>query len=295
MNVNYLKYKPLVLCADDYGLAPGVSRGIRNLAEAGRLSATSCMTVFPEWRDEASRLAAAVERIDVGLHLTLTDHAPLGAMPRLAPGGRLPALGRLIRLAHLRRIDRDELRGEIGRQLDAFETALGRPPDFIDGHQHVHVLPVIRDVVLGLFGSRLEAGRCWLRSCAEPVPRVLRRRTDVPRALVIAGLSGPLHRRAAAAGIATNQGFAGVTSFRPGREVEADFTAYISPAGRRPLVMCHPGEPDDVLARRDPVGAPRAAELAYLGGDRFARLLEDRGVMLARGPRGGGSSAGGPA
>lgn len=288
MSVNYLGYKPLVLCADDYGIAPGVSRGIRKLAEAGRLSATSCMTLFPDWRDEAPQVAELSGRIDIGLHLTLTDHPPLGPMPQLAPGGRLPPLGRLIRLAHLRRIDRDELRAEIGRQLDAFETAMGRPPDFIDGHQHVHVLPVIRDVVLALFGSRLELGGAWLRSCAEPVPRILRRRIDVPRAMLISRLATPLHHRAAAAGVATNDGFAGVTSFRPGRSVVADFAGYLSPGGRRPLVMCHPGEPDDVLAGRDPVLAARAAELAYLAGDAFGELLEHRRVVLARGPRGTG-------
>lgn len=288
MNLNRLSPKPLILCADDYGISPGVGRGIRALASAGRLSATSCMTMFPEWRDEASRLGDLAERIDLGLHLTLTDHAPLGAMPRLAAGGRLPPLGRLIRLAQLRRIDREEVRGEIARQLDAFEAALGRAPDFIDGHQHAHVLPVIRDAVLDLFGSRLDLRNTWLRSCVEPLPRMLQRRIDAPRALVIAGLAGPLHRRAAAAGIATNLGFAGVTSFRPDRSVAADFAGYLSGTGRRPLVMCHPGEPDDVLAARDPITAARAAELAYLGGDGFARLLEQRRIVLARGPRAGG-------
>lgn len=288
MYFNRLTPKPLVLCADDYGIAPGVGRGIRALAAAGRLSATSCMTVFPEWRDEASRLQAVADRIDIGLHLTLTDQAPLGAMPGLAPGGRLPPLGRLIRLAHLRRIDRDEVRGEIARQLDAFEAAMGRAPDFIDGHQHVHVLPVIRDIVLGLFGSRLDLRHTWLRSCVEPARRVLRRRIDAPRALAIAQLARPLHRRATLAGVATNQGFGGVTSFRLDRPVAADFAGYLSATGSRPLVMCHPGEPDDVLAGRDPITAARAVELGYLGGDGFARLLEERGVVLARGPRAGG-------
>jgi len=275
-----------VLCADDYGIAPGVGRGIRALAAAGRLSATSCMTVFPEWPDEAARLAGAADHIDIGLHLTLTDHAPLGTMPRLAPGGRLPGLGRLIRLAHLRRVDQVEVAGEIARQLDAFEAAVGHPPAFIDGHQHVHLLPVVRDAVLALYGRRLDRRHTWMRSCVEPPARILRRRVDAARALVIATLAGPLERAAARAGIACNQGFAGVTSFRPGRTVEADFAAYLDDTGPRPLVMCHPGEPDDVLAGRDPILAARATELAYLASDRFSALLDERGLVLTRGPVG---------
>ncbi len=284
MLVNSPSRKPLVLCADDYGISPGVGRGIRALAAAGRLSATSCMTVFPEWRDEAPRLAEVSDRIGIGLHLTLTDHAPLGPMPRLAPGGRLPALGRLIRLAHTGRLDRTEIAGEIARQLDAFEAAIGRSPDFVDGHQHVHVLPTVRDAVLELFEGRLDPRRSWLRSCVEPTARILRRRVDASRALVIASLARPLHRHAARSGIPGNRGFAGVTSFRPGRSAEADFGAYLRYSGPRPLVMCHAGEPDDVLARRDPIVAARADEFRFLAGDRFAELLDEHGLQLVRDP-----------
>ncbi|MBF0335117.1 MAG: ChbG/HpnK family deacetylase, partial [Alphaproteobacteria bacterium] len=39
--------RPFVLCADDYGLSPGVSRGILALIEMGRVSATGCMVTMP--------------------------------------------------------------------------------------------------------------------------------------------------------------------------------------------------------------------------------------------------------
>ena len=35
------------LCADDYGLSPGVNRAIRDLIERDRLNATSVMVVGP--------------------------------------------------------------------------------------------------------------------------------------------------------------------------------------------------------------------------------------------------------
>ena len=48
------------LCADDYGLSPGVNRAIRDLIERGRLNATSVMVVGPAiGRDEISALQAA--------------------------------------------------------------------------------------------------------------------------------------------------------------------------------------------------------------------------------------------
>ena len=51
------------LCADDYGLSPGVNRAIRDLIERGRLNATSVMVVGPAiGRDEVARAAGRRRR-----------------------------------------------------------------------------------------------------------------------------------------------------------------------------------------------------------------------------------------
>src|SRR3979490_2277631 len=64
------------LCADDYGLSPGVNRAIRELIERGRLNATSVMVVGPAIGREEVRALAAVTanspRCSIGLHVTLT-------------------------------------------------------------------------------------------------------------------------------------------------------------------------------------------------------------------------------
>ena len=46
------------LCADDYGISPGVNRAIRDLIERGRLNATSVMMVGPCDRPRRGRRAA---------------------------------------------------------------------------------------------------------------------------------------------------------------------------------------------------------------------------------------------
>ena len=51
------------LCADDYGISPGVNRAIRNLIERGRLNATSVMVVGPAiGRDEIASLQASAAK-----------------------------------------------------------------------------------------------------------------------------------------------------------------------------------------------------------------------------------------
>ncbi len=56
-----------------------------------------------------------------------------------------------------------ELRAEIARQFVAFEIVHGEIPSFVDGHQHVHVLPVVRLALLAVLTERGYQGRLWVR------------------------------------------------------------------------------------------------------------------------------------
>ncbi len=269
--------RPFILCADDFAITEGVSRGILELAGDHRISATSAMVTRPHWPRLARELAG-LRGLSVGLHVNLTLAEPLAGLPRLAPAGSLPSLGELTRLALIGRLPHDEVAGEIGRQVDAFSEALGRPPDFVDGHQHVHVLPGIRAAVIAQLGKR-GLKDTWLRNPAERQRTIMRRGVAPLKAMVIAGLAFGFAEAARAAGFRTNDGFAGVSPFDPARDYGADFARYLLEAGPRHLVMCHPGRPDDELRRLDPIVATRGQELAFFASSRFldvcaaARLL----------------------
>ncbi len=269
------------LCADDYGLSPGVSRSIRELAAAGRITAASAMTVFPDWPEAAAGIRDLAGTVDLGLHLVLTDAPSLTRAEALAPGGRFPPLPRLLARAQAGRLPRAALAAEIARQLAAFEDALGFPPAFVDGHQHVHVLPGVREAVAALFGPRLDPAGTWLRVCTSRPAAIVRRRVAVPRALILDRLSRPLRAIARRRGLAANDDFRGVTAF-PADRVADEFAAFLLGPGERPLVMCHPGHLDDLLTTRDPVHARRAVEHAFLSGSRWPETLSRAGRTLAR-------------
>lgn len=286
----------LILCADDYALTPGVSRGILKLVAQGRLSAVGCMTNRPGWLADAPALLAyrfggdADEKLPptghaaIGLHLNLTLGTPLEPLPSLAPDGVLPAFGTLAKLAFTGRISASEIAAEIGRQLDAFAQAAGSPPDFVDGHQHVHVLPVVRSALLHVLSERGLAGKIWLRDPWDNPLSIIARGVAVPKALVIAALGAGFGRRARALGFATNRGFAGVSPFDPSRDFGADMACFLVKPGPAHLVMCHPGEIDDELRGLDPVIDTRQQELAYLASDMFGELLIETGAQLVATP-----------
>lgn len=269
-----------VLCADDFAMTEGVSRSILELLAAGKLSATGAMTNRPHWPRLAPELARFAGRADLGLHLNLTCGEPLAAMPSLAPSGVLPALGELSRRALRRQAVRAEIAAEVERQLDAFERAMGRAPDFVDGHQHVHVLPGVRRAVLDALVRRYPRGSVYLRDPSDSVVAIRARSVAVGKALVIAGLAIGLRRAARQRGIPLNQGFSGVAPFDPARDFTADLLRFLQRPGRRHLVMCHPGHVDAELAALDPVVATRPVEHRALldfvppAGRRLARFAE---------------------
>lgn len=273
---------PLVLCADDYGLSAGVDQGILELVAAGRLSAVSCMTATPRWPEAARQLLPWCDRVDIGLHLTLTDQEPAGSAPSLAPAGRLPPLGRLAKALLADPSARVEAAEQLGRQLDAFERALGRPPDHIDGHQHAHLLPGIRAAVIEAARRLGARRRVYLRSTWEGPTAILRRGGERRKALVLALMGRGLHRRAARAGVPTNDSFRGATTFAPGPGCREEFRRFFAGPGARPLVMCHPGRVDAELVARDPLTGRREDELRYFASDAFLEDLAHAGVYLAR-------------
>lgn len=268
------------LCADDYGISPGVDTAIRDLVMRGRLNATSVMVVAPSFsRAEASALSvlnAGTQRVAIGLHLTLTGpFRPLTQYAPLAEGAFLP-LSTTLRLAMQQRLDMAALAAEFRAQFEAFAAAFARPPDFVDGHQHVQLFPQVRQAALETT-CRI-APLAWMRQCGSALP--LRRRLTDPKGLLIDWLSREFRARAAKLGIATNPAFAGTYTFRANADFAELFPGFLEglPAGG--LVMCHPGHVDAELTRLDPLTTLREREYAYFCSDAFPAALAAHGLTL---------------
>jgi chitin disaccharide deacetylase len=257
----------IILCADDYAMTEGISRAIGELAAARRLSATSVLVTARQWPHAAPRLAVHRGRLSVGLHLNLTSGTPLGPMPQLAKTGRFPSLRGLIMRALAGLLDGKEIEAEISRQLDSFEGGVRFPPDHIDGHQHVHVLPGIRGALLRVVSQRYPGRAPLIRDPSDRIGAIMARRSAIPKAMAACALATGFGNAARSLGLRTNDSFAGFSDF----DVNTPFTtelgrALLAPAQRH-IIMCHPGHADAELATLDAVVERRAAEYAALMGD----------------------------
>jgi len=263
------------LVADDYGISPAVSAAIRDLAAQRRLSGTSVMVTAPSFDRAQAQSLAALDTVAIGLHVTLTaPFRPLtGGFAPTRAGAFLP-LPALMARALLGRLDREKIAAEIAAQFAAFAAAFGRPPDFVDGHQHVHLLPTVRDALLAV--AKEAAPGAWVRQCGS-----VRRTWSDPKGLLLDGLSRRFRARADALGVRTNPAFAGTYTFDDAANIAALFPGFLAGLPDGGVVMCHPGEVDDELRRLDPLTDLRAREYAYLAGDEFAALLRAHDIALA--------------
>ena len=70
----------MIVCADDFGLAPDICRAILDVAEKGRITAVSSTVTWPDvGRDHVALLADHGAHLDLGLHLNLLHAPPLSA------------------------------------------------------------------------------------------------------------------------------------------------------------------------------------------------------------------------
>jgi len=277
--------KHFTLCADDFGLNDHVNKGILDLVESGRINAVSCMSVCENLANGAEQLKtfiAANLEIQVGLHVTLTEYAPLTSMPTFT-SEKFPSIGNLLLRTHSKRISPVEIENEISAQVNRFEEIFGFSPHFLDGHQHAHILPGIRQAVVKVAKERLSSNG-WIRSCYQPIGSILSTRTSLPRTLLISLLARGLAKLSHANGIASNKAFYGVNNFTADasyRELMKKWLAAAAQDKGSVVCMCHPAigsSPDSGVY--DPIAEHRPYEHAYLSSDGFLQDLRSAGIEL---------------
>ena len=143
--------RSLIVNADDFGLSPGVNRGIIAAHEHGIVTSASLMVRWPR-AAEAAAYSHAHPHFSLGLHVDLGEWAyrdetwvPLYEVTRLG--------------------DTAAVATEVSRQLAAFQRLVGKDPTHIDSHQHVHRNDPVRSVAIEIARTL----RVPLRHCSRGI------------------------------------------------------------------------------------------------------------------------------
>lgn len=145
----------LIINADDFGRSKEINRAILRAHREGVLNSASLM-VGGAAAEDAVRLARENPTLAVGLHLVVVDGPAVLTMSHiphlLDASGRFPNQPVRLGLRYaLSKTARRELRDEIAAQFEQF-VSTGLRLSHVDGHQHMHMHPVVFDLMLPLAG-----------------------------------------------------------------------------------------------------------------------------------------------
>jgi predicted glycoside hydrolase/deacetylase ChbG (UPF0249 family) len=264
----------VIINADDYAMDNGVDAAILQLASLGSISAASAMVLSPRW-EAAARASHDAAPLSWGLHFDLTSAFAHRSFAR-------HGLASLMIGAMTGSLDRAALRAEAERQLWLFETGRSAAPDFIDGHQHVHHLPIIRDALLEAVEDRYGGGakRIGLRICKPQVWR------GTKAAIIARSGASRLSQLAAERGHPMNSDFAGVYNFASDADLATHWQDWLRRlTGPLPLIMCHVAIYSEEEGHNDPIRLARLREFAYLASEEFQWLYQQYAMCPAGWPR----------
>ncbi len=150
--------RDIFIVADDLGLAKSVNEGIFFAFKNGLIGGASLMANGLAFEHA---IAGSRETLDLklGIHLVLVEEKPL-TLIKLPKNHKTFFIRYVFGLIKKNEIER-ELEAQINKILDA-----GIRPQFINSHQHLHLLPGIMDIVISL---AKKYGIPYIRIVNEPL------------------------------------------------------------------------------------------------------------------------------
>jgi predicted glycoside hydrolase/deacetylase ChbG (UPF0249 family) len=270
----------LVVNADDFGLSPGVSRGIVRAHREGVVTSTSVLGNCEDLPGVRALLAEAPE-LGVGVHLSLVGGrpvAPVGRVPTLTgPDGAFPRRAQDFFASWMKgHVDTSEIEVEFDAQISRIRDA-GLPLDHLNTHRHLGFVPAVGRALENVARRQRIAG---VRSAVErPTLAWLTEPARGLEAGLLTGLAWLTRRQMGSLRHGPQSwGFVEVGRLDEVRILE--ILGRMGPGAHE--LICHPGEEDDTEA--EPGEAPhlRAHELVALTSHKVRRAFERRGVKLCR-------------
>ena len=263
----------LVVNADDFGLTPGVCRGILQAHSEGIVTSTSALVAAPAFDSHAGQLRDS--GLAAGLHLCAVGEDPplltANEVPSLVDRrGRLPISWKhFLRRAARGQIDRDDLVREFEAQHAALRGA-GIVPTHVDSHQNLHLWPTVGAAAIALAARH-----------SIPVLRVTGTQQLGPVSAGVRLLGARLRRRARRAGLAVPDVAAGLDT--AGDVDERRLREMITQLGRRrghADLTVHPGADPDPDRTRYEWGYRWAAELRAVCAPAVEEHVARNGLVL---------------
>jgi hypothetical protein len=257
----------IIVCADDFGMSFEINNAIIKLLEHRKISAVSCLVTGKAWDGGSNLLKRFQGEVDIGLHLSF---------------GNLP-FNKILKLAYLKRVDRKIIFSEFKSQLSCFCKKLGHYPDFIDGHQHIHQLPVFRSALIDLVNI-VRVDKVYIRNSSISLVDVFVRRISILKNILISIPGSSLKKYLFKKGIHTNNDLLGIYAFNTDIAPGKIFEVFLKTVKRsNSIFTVHPGYKNRQYNDKNScLDIKREEEMKYLDSDNYKDALERSGFYLTR-------------
>ncbi len=149
--------KKLIITADDLGLTPEINKGIYEAHRAGLVTCAALLMNAPA-TDQGIKIARELRTLETGLHLSIVEGISLRNKKSTVTDEIDYFKGNICLIRHwkefakkfyLGKINNKELEEELELQFQLFLKSFDNIP-FLNGTQHLHILPGVWDIVLKL-------------------------------------------------------------------------------------------------------------------------------------------------
>ncbi len=229
----------LRIIADDLGLHTSVNDGIIFLLKTGKIEGASLMTNANAFDDAITRLKS-VPSANIGIHINFVEERSLISGKLMPKNHRIFFFKYLLGLVKKEYI-KEEAEAQIRKCIQA-----GIKPSFINGNQHLHLLPGIMDIMIGL---AKKYGIPYVRVINESTSFGTRKVARNVQLLFLNFLSKLAKPKIKKAGLLHNDyfvGFINAGNLTRGDILKAEKISYNNPDQIVEL-GCHPGFEDEML------------------------------------------------
>ncbi len=250
------------LHADDFGLSDATNTAIIDLAKSGKLDSASLIvngtavsSALESWKNDLS--------IPLSLHICLTEGPTLSKQHEVtdlttkngtlnASFSKLLLISILPKNSILRRNIKQQIHNELIAQISRFKELTGMTSVRVDGHQYIHLVPIVLEVILELAKTTKIK---WVRTASEPLPSGISLRCLLIilsenrwlKWIILQFLTLIAKPKIKNARLRTNKGFSGVlfTGKMSNSNLKSAWNELkmLSPGGleTEPIVLSHPG------------------------------------------------------
>lgn len=226
------------------------------------------MVNMPNWQQHAEQLKSVAKDVQIGLHLNLTEGEDAISHKKLLLRS---IIGHMPYSALARRIE---------KQFTTFFETMGHAPDFIDGHQHIHQLSGIRNMIVMCYSKYLKDNHCWVRLSANSMNKMFLLPFPQKQLLIYWTGYKKLKKLLTVDRIPYNKSFAGVYDFDQHNNYREYFLQFLKHIDDQGLIMCHPGLDSLDAPCSDAIAKSRLTEYHYFNSQQFTDDLASNNVSL---------------